>query len=67
MRREKKQARYIAYLLRLWETSDGDAQIWRASLEIPATGERRGFASLEELFAYLQDEAGANVNGKRRP
>jgi hypothetical protein len=28
---------------------------WQASLEIPETGERLGFASLEELFAYLMD------------
>jgi hypothetical protein len=26
---------------------------WRASLEIPETGKRMGFASLEQLFAYL--------------
>jgi len=46
--------RYLSYLLRLWQTSDGKKQIWRASLESPGTGERRGFASLKDLFGFLQ-------------
>ena len=41
----------ISYLMRLWR-SDGQ---WRASLEIPRTGKRIGFANLEQLFAYLMD------------
>jgi hypothetical protein len=47
---------YYAYLLRLWETADGAEWVWRASLESPATGERHGFGSLPELFAYLVHE-----------
>lgn len=47
------QQRYLSYLLRLWQTSDEGKQIWRASLESPGTGERRGFASLKELFDFL--------------
>ncbi|MFN8466063.1 MAG: hypothetical protein U0X20_10950 [Caldilineaceae bacterium] len=51
---------YIAYLLRLWR-ADGAAgkevfDAWRASLESPQTGERIGFGSAEELFAYLRQE-----------
>jgi hypothetical protein len=30
---------------------------WRASLESARTGERAGFASLEELFSFLEKEA----------
>ena len=46
---------YHAYLLRLW--SDGDSpQQWRFSLEDPHTHTRRGFASLDELLAFLQKE-----------
>jgi hypothetical protein len=48
-----KQRRYLSYLLRLWQTSDSGQQVWRASLESPGTGERRGFASLEEMFDFL--------------
>jgi len=48
-----ERRRYLAYLVRLWQTrSDGD-QIWRASLERPDTGERLGFASLEDLIDFL--------------
>jgi hypothetical protein len=52
----KSQQRYLSYLLRLWQTSDGRKQIWRASLESPASGERQGFASLKDLFDFLQTQ-----------
>jgi hypothetical protein len=48
---------YVAYLLRLWQVSEGKNAVWRASLEDPHTGERRGFATLQELFTYLETEA----------
>ncbi|MCP4540939.1 MAG: hypothetical protein GY832_27710 [Chloroflexi bacterium] len=49
-----KQQRYLSYLLRLWQTSDGGEQIWRASVQSVGTGERYGFSSLEDLFDFLQ-------------
>ncbi len=59
---------YLSYLLRLWRVSgDGESPgmgrkaIWRASLESTRTGERRGFASLDELFDFLQDRTGEQV------
>jgi hypothetical protein len=52
-----KNPNRISYLLRLWH-SDGQ---WRASLEIPGTGKRIGFANLEQLFAYLMDLIEGNV------
>ena len=45
---------YAAYLLRLWQAEEGEDAPWRASLESPQTGERRGFAGLAELFAFLE-------------
>ncbi len=48
-----EQQRYLSYLLRLWQTSDGEDQVWRASLETPGTGERQGFASLRDLADFL--------------
>jgi hypothetical protein len=48
---------YMAYLLRLWQATEGDGAPWRASVESPQTGERRGFASLTELFTFLENEA----------
>jgi hypothetical protein len=47
--------RYRAYLLRLWQTGEDEAAVWRALLEDPRTGERRGFADLTSLFAFLND------------
>ncbi len=51
--------RYCAWLLRCWEVrgpGPGPPMAWRCSLEDPHTGERRGFASLEALVAFLQAE-----------
>ena len=42
-------------ILRLWCADQSNATCWRASLENPETGKRIGFASLEQLFAYLID------------
>jgi len=53
----------------LWQTSDGEKQVWRASLESPGAGERQGFASLEDLFGFLRaqiephDEQEKDVRG----
>ncbi len=47
---------YHAYLLRLWSSEEQGKVVWRASLENPGTGERLGFASLERVFAFLQDQ-----------
>jgi hypothetical protein len=56
MKRAKKKLRYFSCLLRLWQTEDNQDIIWRASLEFPVSGERLGFGSLAELYAYLQEE-----------
>ena len=47
--------RYQAYLLRLWLAGDDDTAVWRASLEDPHTGERRGFADVSSLLAFLSE------------
>jgi hypothetical protein len=47
---------YVAYLLRLWREKGGGTTQWRASLQDPHSGERVGFADLEELFDYLRQE-----------
>jgi len=49
----KRPQHYLSYLLRLW-WSDEDEVVWRASLESPMNGERQGFASLKDLFAFLE-------------
>jgi hypothetical protein len=52
----KEQPDYVSYLLRMWRSSDEEDAVWRASLESPHTGERKGFASLENLFDFLREQ-----------
>lgn len=53
---DKERPDYLSYLLRLWRAGDAEKPVWRASLESPHTGERRGFASLADLFSFLENE-----------
>jgi len=62
----KQQRRYLSYLLRLWQESNGDPLLWRASLEAPQDGEQVGFASLVDLFVFLENETGASPQGPER-
>jgi hypothetical protein len=57
-----KQPVYLSYLLRLWRTPTAGEAAWRASLENPQTGERRGFASLDAMVAYLRRQIGLAPN-----
>ncbi|MCE7985209.1 MAG: hypothetical protein DYG89_28895 [Caldilinea sp. CFX5] len=67
---ERKPREYLAYLLRLWRADgrapSGQATNWRASLESPQSGERVGFGSLAELFAFLTEEV-LRCEGEREP
>jgi hypothetical protein len=47
---------YQAYLLRLWRVPCQGRWQWRASIEIPRTGERQLFGGLQQLFAYLSEQ-----------
>ncbi|MGD2143851.1 MAG: hypothetical protein PVF54_05175 [Anaerolineae bacterium] len=57
---------YVAYLLRLWQAGGEDGTAWRASLESAGTGERVGFASLEELFRFLDAEVRRTTHDQTR-
>ncbi len=46
---------YLAYLLRLWR-EDRQGHTWRISLEDAHTGERKGFASLDDLLSFLDQQ-----------
>ena len=53
-----EQRRYRAYLLRLWQADGDDGRpVWRAALEDARIGERRGFADLARLCAFLKEQA----------
>ena len=55
-----ERSRYLAYLLRLWQVGSGQEATWRASLEDAHTGERQGFADLDDLFHFLRQETGVS-------
>jgi len=57
----KEQTDYVSYLLRLWRVHDNGPGTWRAELRSAKTGERIGFASLDELFVHLSAETGTSV------
>lgn len=50
----REKPRYLSFLLRLWQVRDGDQVSWRAAMEWPGSGEQRGFANLEDLFAFMR-------------
>jgi hypothetical protein len=56
---DTQRRRYLAYLVRLWQAGSEEEPAWRASVENAHTGERHGFASLGELFEFLQVETAA--------
>jgi hypothetical protein len=66
-----REEKYLSYMLRLWQAVSEAGGSWRASLEDPRTGQRTGFAELEDLFGYLakrtrgeqDDDAGRRTEG----
>jgi hypothetical protein len=46
----------LVFLIRLWSAEEGGEPAWRASLESVSTGEKHGFASLDDLFAFLRQQ-----------
>ena len=60
----QKPVRYLSYLLRLWQTSDGTAGVWRASLESTESRKRFSFADLRQLLAFLEQETGEIVHNQ---
>ena len=65
----KAQPDYLAYLLRLWRAngenssqSAAESVVWRVSLESPHTGEKKSFASLDDLFDFLRQQTGEGPN-----
>ena len=52
---------YRSYVLTCWAEQSQDPSVpvvWRFSLEDPHTGQRRGFVSPEDLFAFLEQQMG---------
>jgi hypothetical protein len=49
---------HMSYLLRLWREKGGASTWWRVSLQDPLSGERVGFAHLDDLVAFLREQTG---------
>ncbi len=56
--------KYRVNLLRVWRAGALDLG-WRASLEKPRTGQRIGFATLEQLVAYLMEQVERDEKGAK--
>lgn len=54
----ERQRPYLAYLLRLWQVREKGQIAWRASVENAHTGEKVGFAHLDQLVAFLRERTG---------
>jgi len=50
----------------MWREEEGAVE-WRASLHNPQTGERLGFRSVRDLFAYLQQQTGLASSTENNP
>ena len=58
-----QHANYLAYMLRLWQAGQSETgPVWRAVIESPHTGERRVFANLPDLFAFLLEKSEQNTS-----
>lgn len=62
-----KRPAYRSYLLRVWRASGDEPRMWRMSLEESHTGERRGFAGLDQLIAFLEDQLGVSGDAPEAP
>lgn len=55
--------RYHSYLIRFWQEGDKGKTNWRFVLVGLIEGKQWGFASLEELLAFLRDRVDALESG----
>lgn len=56
---------YRSYLIRLWR--EGVNRPWRISLQDTASGERKGFASLDEAVNFLTHQLEPGEPASPRP
>lgn len=62
---DQREVNHHTYLLRLWRAEPRQPAMWRASLENPQTGERFGFAMLEQLFVFLMEQVESTAQATR--
>ena len=49
----------LVYVVRLWQADSTDHTTWRVSVQDPGTEERHIFATLEEFFAFVEEQTRA--------
>ncbi|MHB9032316.1 MAG: hypothetical protein ACYC6L_04625 [Anaerolineae bacterium] len=54
---------YLSFLLRLWRSEPGKTAEWRTSLQDIQSGQRLGFACLDDLVVYLKERMGQAIGG----
>jgi len=59
-----RRPRYLAYLLRLWQSGNPCSPVWRASLQDAHTGECHGFADFDALLRFLQRQTGSATDDR---
>jgi hypothetical protein len=59
-----KEADYVSFLLRLWQSDEDGHPVWRVSLESAQSGEKRHFPSVSVLAEYLEMEFGRREEEK---
>jgi hypothetical protein len=60
------KAGYHVFVLRLWR-EDATNATWRASLDDPSVDDRRGFADVETLAAFLRSLCSAPGSDSQMP
>jgi hypothetical protein len=55
LNKQYEERGYRAWLVRLWPAQCEGHTVWRAAIEDAHTGERRAFADLSQLFAFLEE------------
>jgi hypothetical protein len=61
MTKAEGQRDALAYVLRMWRVSDGGRLVWRVSLQDVRSGERLGFACLDEACSFLRAQTGPEL------
>jgi hypothetical protein len=68
MNKSNPPTKHQSFLLRAWQDQTNQEQPnWRFSLEEVQTHQRRGFANLEELYAFLKAQLVERPNEDAQP
>lgn len=58
---------YQAFLMRIWPVHNEVGVVWRVLITNAHTGEKHGFASLKEMFNFLEIEVCQVAQSRTKP